>query len=185
MANRADTTEIWKSVPGYPGYEASSLGRIRSLDRMVEQGSRWGKKIMRFAAGRVLKQHGSAGRYLVAVLSGSDGNKTRTVHSVICATFHGPRPEGREVAHTDGNARNNAACNLRWATKLENAADRRRHGTQVCGSAIHTSRLTENQVREMRKAHLEGVSATEVALDFGIHVTTAHRILSGIYWTHI
>lgn len=48
--------EIWKSVPGYGGhYEASSLGRVRSIDRIVVKRHRSGKLIQQKYAGRLLK----------------------------------------------------------------------------------------------------------------------------------
>lgn len=28
--------ENWKDVPGYPGYQVSDLGRVRSLDRIID-----------------------------------------------------------------------------------------------------------------------------------------------------
>ena len=32
-----DMEEIWKDIPGYEGlYEASNLGRVRSIDRIIE-----------------------------------------------------------------------------------------------------------------------------------------------------
>ena len=37
-----DPAEEWREIPGYEGYEASSLGRIRSLDRYLEFVGRWG-----------------------------------------------------------------------------------------------------------------------------------------------
>jgi hypothetical protein len=33
--------EEWRPIPGYEGYEASSLGRIRSLDRHLEFAGPW------------------------------------------------------------------------------------------------------------------------------------------------
>ena len=47
--------ETWKPVPGYGGhYEASSIGRIRSVDRVVVKRHQSGKLIQQKYAGRLL-----------------------------------------------------------------------------------------------------------------------------------
>ncbi|QEM09126.1 NUMOD4 domain-containing protein [Mucilaginibacter rubeus] len=45
--------EIWKDVPGFEGsYQASSLGRVKSLDRTVPHPQLY----KQFVKGRILKQ---------------------------------------------------------------------------------------------------------------------------------
>ena len=73
-----------------------------------------------------------------------DGNGYRSVwvspkrlrlHRMVAETFI-PNPEGYgkpDVAHWDGDKANNAASNLRWATKSENNLDKRRHRTNRGG----------------------------------------------------
>ena len=41
-------------------------------------------------------------------------------HTLVCTAFHGPRPEGCECDHIDGNKLDWSANNLRWVTKEEN-----------------------------------------------------------------
>lgn len=80
------------------------------------------------------------------VLIGPGGGRlTRKVHRLVCEAFHGPRPEGKQcVAHRDGDTENNRPHNVYWATYLENAADRDRHGTtakgESSGARIHRDR---------------------------------------------
>lgn len=96
--------EEWRPIRSAPGYQASSLGRIR-----------------RTRSGRVQTGSISGNGYLYTA--------GRTIHSLVCEAFHGRRPEGAEVRHLDGNRLNNAAENLRWGTPSENRHDSVRHGT--------------------------------------------------------
>ena len=41
-------------------------------------------------------------------------------HILVCTAFHGPRPEGYECDHINGNNMDWSASNLRWVTKAEN-----------------------------------------------------------------
>lgn len=102
--------EIWKDIPGYEGlYQASSLGRIRSLRGRVV---------------KIMKQvdHGRGPRkYKQIQLSIDKQDITVGVHRLVGLTFV-PNPENKpEIDHIDGNPSNNRADNLRWVTRIENA----------------------------------------------------------------
>jgi len=59
--------------------------------------------------------------YYQVGLSSDDGvNKNYSVHSLICAAFHGDRPDGYECDHINGQRHDNRACNLEWVTPQEN-----------------------------------------------------------------
>ena len=115
--------EQWLPVPGYEGkYEASSLGRIRSLDHYVNAGG--GRQ--RIAKGRVLKPF-PANYYKVSL----SGRRKCNVHTLVALAFLGPRPEGMEVCHNNGDRFDNRIENLRYDTHAENQLDVRRHGGRV------------------------------------------------------
>lgn len=66
-----DATEAWRDIPGYEGsYQVSSLGRLRSLTRMVELNNEWAKERRQY--GKVLKpaSGGVAGENLKVRKSG-------------------------------------------------------------------------------------------------------------------
>jgi hypothetical protein len=109
-------TEEWRTIPSHPDYQASSLGRIRSHRR---------KKTRLMSAS-------PTGSYYLAVCLRTDnsrGKHTMNVHALVAEAFFGPRPEGLEVRHLNGDSRDNRAENLEYATHSENLRDRARHGT--------------------------------------------------------
>ncbi|MFE3572503.1 HNH endonuclease signature motif containing protein [Bacillus subtilis] len=69
------------------------------------------------------------GGYLAVSLQHSGRALKRNVHLLVCAAFHGPRPDGKVARHLDGNPRNNRAANLTWGTQAENISDQVLHGT--------------------------------------------------------
>jgi hypothetical protein len=85
--------------------------------------------------GRVLKACPSGPRrYLVVGLS-RDGNvKTVTVHTLVALAFFGPRPDGYDVCHLNGNPANNTPENLAYGSRAENIRDVVRHGRHYWAS---------------------------------------------------
>jgi len=114
--------EGWQPVPGFEGYEASTAGRIRSVDRQLSDG--------RWAGGVVLAATEDDNGYLRVTLSTGGRKRTKQVHVLVCLAFHGPRPKGREVRHLDGVKVNCRPGNLAWGTKGRNAKDRESHRRQ-------------------------------------------------------
>lgn len=110
-------TEEWRSVSGYEGlYEVSNLGRVRSLDRLVQKGEVAYKR-----KGRILKQTPvKKSKYLHVYLFKNGVKKAYQVHRLVAYAFI-PQVEGKNVInHKDGNGLNNAVDNLEWCTQSEN-----------------------------------------------------------------
>ena len=107
---------IVRTVPGFPGYSASDDGHIYSTRP-------WrGSSEQRELAGGV-----NARGYRQVILCNAGTRTVREVHAIVAATFHGPRPEGMDTRHLDGDKTNNAASNLRYGTRSENELDKVRH----------------------------------------------------------
>lgn len=162
-------------------YEASSLGRIRIR-----------------ATGKVKPQwHSQRGYMRVSVRT---KNKNTDVHPMVCEAFHGLCPSPvHEAAHWDGSRDNNRESNLRWATRLENAADKTRHGSQTKGEQVAMSKLTTQKVLEIRQKYAAAVAesrsrggvrvrrGTLIALskEYGVDPEVARRVGAGFAWKHV
>lgn len=127
MANAIPiVSEEWRPVVGYEGfYEVSNLGRVRSVDRVIEDA--WGRQCS--LRGVLRKPYVSPKGYPLVRLSVGNVRKYFTVHRLVAIAFLGPPPLGKEVCHTDGDKLNPRADNLRWGTPSENQADNLRNGT--------------------------------------------------------
>ena len=116
--------EIWKSVPNYIGYEVSSLGRVRSLDREVA----YSDGRVRRCKGKVLKQNPVGKGYLKVCINTTKG---MYVHQLVAMAFLGHVPNGQKlvVDHIDGDKLNNNLNNLQVITNRENTSKDRSGGT--------------------------------------------------------
>lgn len=189
MNGLPETEEVWKSVPSFPDYEASSLGRIK---RVV--GDAYGRGVGRILTPSACTSH----RYLVVTLHRNRKQSGRLVHRLVCEDFHGMPPSKRhQAAHGDGNPHNNAACNLRWASPAENNMDKHRHGSMKVGSAHHANakpecmprgsshgnvKLSDDAVVAIRN---DGRSQKRIAEDYGVSQSLISMVKRRQIWTHI
>lgn len=172
----SEQLEIWHTIPNLKGYEASSLGRIRSWRRRGLPAPRASSPFQ-----KKLRPKSDGLPYLVTTIDGVP----RYVHHLVLEAFVGPRPEGMEACHNDGDCQNNELSNLRWASKTENEADKNLHGTRLRGENHRRAKLTEDEVRAMRRQHENGASLDYLAAYYAVAKSTACRIVKRKLWTHI
>jgi hypothetical protein len=128
--------EVWLPIGGYEGlYEVSDLGRVRSLDRIVEH--RNGNLHLK---GRVLKPADKGDGHLRLVLCRHGQGQIKAVHRLVLMAFIGPAGINQATRHLDGDAKNNILTNLQWGTQRENLLDAVRHGTHAMSKKTHCSR---------------------------------------------
>jgi hypothetical protein len=160
--------EIWKDIPGYEGkYQASNEGRIRSIDRRV----RIAHGATRLMQGRILKPAGNRYNPHLYVTLGHKAAGT-PVHQLIATTFLGPRPEGMDVRHLDGDARNNRADNLAYGTRTDNILDVYRIGRAW-------RKLTAEQALDIYKRLQAGEKGRDLAREYGVREGTISAIKKG------
>lgn len=133
------TDERWLPVPRYEGYyEVSDHGRVRSVDRVISQRDGTRRKFR----GTVISPQEINSGYLRVSLQRNQEKEYFLVHRLVLTTFVGPCPDGMETCHRDNDRHNNHLTNLRWDTRLENAADRIKAGTARgwCATKTHCPR---------------------------------------------
>lgn len=109
-------------------------------------------------------------------------NRPIGAHQLAFLIANGWVPQGRQmyVCHTCDTP---ACCNpahLYAGTPAENSADRDRRGRAklIHGSANVQAKLTDEQVRDIRRRHAAGgTSYPKLAAEFGIHAQNIGRIV--------
>lgn len=115
---RTPDAEEWRPVTGWPGYDVSSHGRVRSVPRILPDGRRSG--------GVILRQVPDAKGYMRVMLRDGARSRTVRVHVLVAEAFLGPRPAGMQVLHRDDRHDRNDVGSLRYGTEQENKRERSR-----------------------------------------------------------
>lgn len=162
--------EIWKSIDGYPAYEVSNLGRVRSyfLKGRISKVSDEPQ--------RILKGGRTKCSYWVVTLIGDSGPRTRFIHQLVAEAFIGPRPEGYFVCHKDDNKDDNRASNLCYGTPQDNTNQAIENGVEFG----RPKKLSEQEVVEIRNARIKGVETnSEIAQRYNVSVVMVQKIGTG------
>ena len=111
---------MYKSINGYEGiYEVNELGKIRSVDRIVEckDGS------IRKYKGKELKLLMDQGGYVMVGLHKNGIIKMMRVHRLVADAFI-PNPDNLpQIHHINHDRKDNRAHNLKWVTSAEQMDD--------------------------------------------------------------
>ncbi|TLF96832.1 hypothetical protein FEK35_27470 [Nocardia cyriacigeorgica] len=103
-----DTNEQWKPIPGYERtYEASTAGRIRSLDRLIPS-----VPTPYLHRGRILKPVPEHNGRLKVALSQDGKRRMVDVSRLVGEAFLGIPPDGYCIAHVSADRSDNRVVNL-------------------------------------------------------------------------
>lgn len=175
--------EIWKTIPSFPDYEASNLGRVRRDWRTLQDPRRVSNAKRDYLMTPIPDKDG----YLkVGVFSPKLGRyRPIGVHQLVADAFIGPCPEGKEVNHKDFDKQNNVPNNLEYLTPIENLEHKFVNGRCARGEKNGSSKLSEaTAIRVLEMAH-NGTPHIEIARLLDLPPTTVHCITSGITWAYL
>lgn len=95
-------------------------------------------------------------------------------HRYVCEMFHGvPPSRGHQAAHSCGNKTCVNPHHLRWATRKENEADKRLHGTAAVGERNGASKLSASMVEEILQSK---ESTRALGAKYGVSSSTISRV---------
>ena len=100
--------EIWKDIEGYPNYQISTMGRVRSLGNNKTRKE------------KILKSCKLNNGYLIVNLYKEGKVKKHTIHRLVAQTFLDNPNNLPEVNHKDEDKTNNRVENLEWCTQQYN-----------------------------------------------------------------
>jgi NUMOD4 motif len=181
-----DEHEEWRAIPGHDGYEASALGRIRSIDRYLEFVGRWGPCV-RFHRGRILRvfnSNQSAGGTCLNLHLGKDCSM-EVGRAVLLAFCGDPPSDEHEAAHLDSDGSNNALDNLVWATRAEISEFSRSNGCTPVGERNGACVISQVDVPVIIERYARGESVHALAKDYGIGRAAVSLVVSGGTWSHV
>ena len=154
-------TERWEPAHNLPGYEVSTLGRVRTNPDDPDAPGPVAR-----SEPRVLRQ-GVTGDGHWYVCGYRHGVPARiAVGPLVARTFIGPRPHGYYASHEDGDKSNNAASNLSYRYCGNLALGRARHKPDPDsrkGASVVTDAMAE-QIRVFAGTDNEAADAFRVAL---------------------
>lgn len=170
--------EEWKDVPNFEGYQVSSFGNVKSLDRF-----RKGKFGMRLIKGQLLKQVLNKKGY-PEVRFRKNGIHTRLVHKIVASAFMTKPEHCTQINHINGIKTDNRLVNLEWVTQSENQIHAYKLGLQPSRSGEKNGRaiLTNDKVTYVKELYNSGKRAKDVSEITGVNLSIVRQIISGDIW---
>lgn len=178
---------IYKEIDGFPDYKIGDNGKLYSrMNSAKRKNQRPWRRVFGRSANKG-RNKDIAGYILVTLWNRTAKvNRRTTIHCLVLESFVGKRPDGYVCRHIDDDATNNNLTNLVWGTQQENVNDSIKNNRIVRGSERKQSRLSEQQVREIRSKYASrGISLKKLADEYGVCTDIIHGIVRGIRWVHV
>lgn len=165
--------ETWKDIPTLQGLcQVSDLGRVRVLPRKLRFTTRLGSECWRTTKERIAAHNITRTGYALVHLQVDGQRQVKTVHELVMLAFVGPRPEGLQINHKDGDKRNNHLPNLEYVTCAEN----HRHAVRMGLLPQARPVLQDGRTRHPSiRSAAQSVGVTAMAISYAIRRGTVCR----------
>jgi len=169
--------EEWRNVPDFEGYQVSSLGRVRGIDRLC--GNRPG-----VTKGKILKPFRNKRGYLEVNLYNNSKSTAKIIHRLVAKAFISNDFNKPQVNHIDGNKLNNEVSNLEWMSNSENQLHAYSLGLQPsrAGENNVKAKITDKSVTELKVLYNSGKTIVDISNIMNINVSIIRNIIYGRTW---
>lgn len=183
-----------KKIPRYPNYLIREDGTIFKLVPLRNKHGHVTEELL--GQYRLVEQKqtlNKEGGYLRI----SFNAKNVHVAKIVAEAYYGPRPDGYQIDHVDGNKLNNHYTNLEYVTASENMRRATAKGLNVLpkghgvlrGEANRSCKISEETAKAIKnlkgKTNRNGFTAQVIADSFGVKRRLVYAIWSGQLWKHI
>ena len=109
--------EIWRNIEGFPGYQVSSLGRVKSIQRKVK----YKNGSIHTVNEKIIKPGKDKNGYLIVGLSKENKRKNMKVHRLVAAAFvQNDSLFNTDINHINEIKTDNRSENLEWCEHIYN-----------------------------------------------------------------
>lgn len=165
-------------IDGFPDCSIGDDGSVESCKNFGMDGKiKWKQK----------KQTRHSSGYMFTNLYNKGKHKLAYIADIVLTAFVGPRPIGMKALHHPcPDKTNNRLDNLRWGTDQENSQDAIKSGTISRGESHGNAKLTEADVKEIRRLYAEGqMSYRDIAKLFCVQNSAIWKIVKKLAWKHV
>lgn len=179
--------EEWRDIEGFPGYQVSNFGQVRSFWRKRHYPSGYGTYRYLSNEPIVMSQSDDGNGYMKVMLySRLDGKRyCKKVHRLVAEAFI-PQPYG-DAEYTVDHIRSgpegkldNSIWNLQWITRRENIQKAYRDG--VCNERIAQQRRDVIAIDLWTGREFYFESVREAADELGLASSAIPHVLNGDMW---
>lgn len=174
--------EQWKDIDGFPGYQVSDKGRVRTFWKRKHYPTGFGSYNHISDEPQIMSQSDDGNGYMKLMLYSQNDNKRccKKVHRLVAEAFIEHEPENDTVDHIRSGPEgklDNSVSNLRWISRRENIQKAYRDG--MCDGRIRRQRKPIIAVDLWTNEEMYFSSIDEASETLGLNRTTISHVLMG------